>query len=189
MDSKYGNTCKKTLGQIRTSQIIVLWQEFLELKKNGESMIGYLNKVDNIVFKLQSADETIRDNLKIAIVLKALPQEYDSFIAAIQCQQISHLQLKERLIERSLWWSSNKQDTSSTFNAAPAIHRTDRGRYNGGTGQGNKKTLYCTKCGHNNHTANRCYAKQHVNKRNSSNRQGGFTGFALTAPSNGSMED
>ena len=29
--------------------------------------------------------------------------------------------------------------------------------------------------------------KQHVNKQNSSNRQGGFSGFALTATSNGSM--
>ena len=29
---------QKTFGQIRTSQIIVLWQEFLELKKNGELM-------------------------------------------------------------------------------------------------------------------------------------------------------
>ena len=84
--------------------------------------------------------------------------------------------------------SSNKQDTSCTPIAAPAIHRTGRGRYNGGTGQGNIKTLYCTKCGRKNHTADRCYTKQHVNKQNSSNRQGGFSGFTLTATSNGSME-
>ena len=62
---------QKTFGQIRTSQIIVLWQEFLELKKNGELMIEFLNKVDKIVFKLQTADENISDNLKIAIVFKA----------------------------------------------------------------------------------------------------------------------
>ena len=73
---------QKTFGQIRTRQIIVLWQQFLELKKNGESTIEFLNKVDNIVFKIQSADEKISDNLKIAIFLKVLPQEYDSFIAA-----------------------------------------------------------------------------------------------------------
>ena len=116
----------------------------LELKTNGELMIEFRNKVDNIVLKLKSADEKISKNLKIAIVLKALPQEYDSFLAAIQSQQISYLQLTERLIERSPGGSSNKQDTSSTAIAAPAIHRTDRGRYNGGTGQRNKKTLYCT---------------------------------------------
>ena len=81
----------KKFGQIRTNQIIVLWQEFLALKKNGESMIEFLNKMANIVFKLQSADEKISDNLKIAIVLKTLPQDYDSFIAAIQFQQISYL--------------------------------------------------------------------------------------------------
>ena len=63
-------------------------------------MIEFLNKVDNIVFKQQSADEKISNNLKIAIVLETLPQEYDSFIAAIQFQQISYLQSKERLIER-----------------------------------------------------------------------------------------
>ena len=104
----------KMIWQIRKNQIMVLWQEFLELKKNGESMIYFRNKVDNIVFKLQSADEKISDNLKIAIVLITLPRDNDSFIAAIRVQQISYLQMKERLIERSLGGSSNKQDTSST---------------------------------------------------------------------------
>ena len=108
---------QKTLRQSRTSQLIVLWQEFLELKKNSESLIEFLNIVDNIVFKLQSAYETISDNLKIAIVLKALPQEYESFIAAIQLQQIWYLQLKERLIERTLAGSSNKQ-----CNIRPELH-------------------------------------------------------------------
>ena len=104
----------------------MLWQEFLELKKTGELMIEFLSKVDNIVFKLQSADEKISGNLKITIVLNALPQEYDSFIAVIQFQQMSYLQLKEPLIERSLGGSSNKQDTSSMSIAAPAIHRSCR---------------------------------------------------------------
>ena len=71
-------------------------------------MIEFLNKVDNIAFILQSADEKISDNLKIAIVLKAWPQEYDSFIAAIEFWQISYLQLKERLIERSRGAQTNK---------------------------------------------------------------------------------
>ena len=70
----------------------------------------------------------------------------------------------------------------------PLLHRIGRGRYNGGTGQANQKSVYCTKCGRNNHTADRCYAKQHVNKQNSSNRQGGFSGFALTPISNASMD-
>ena len=47
--------------------------------------------------------------------------------------------------------------------------------------------MYYTKCGRNNTTADRCYEKQHVNKPNSSNRQERFSGFALTATSNGSM--
>ena len=34
--------------------------------------------------KLQSAQEVISDNLKIAILLKALPQEFASFTAAVQ---------------------------------------------------------------------------------------------------------
>ena len=160
----------------------MLWQEFLELKKNGESMIDFLNKVDNIVFKGQSADKKISDNLKIAIVFKELPQKNDSFIAALQFQQISYLQLKERLIERSLEGSSNKQDTSSTSIAAPAIHRTGhRGQYNGGPGQGNKKILNSTKCGCKNHTADRSYAKQHVSKQKSSNR---FSGWFLLVCTN-----
>ena len=77
---------------------------------------------------------------------------------------------------------------SSMSLATPAIHRIGRVRYNGGTVQGNKKTLFCTKCVHNIHTADRWYAKQHVIKQNLSNRQGGFSGFALTATSNESMD-
>ena len=50
------------------------------------------------------------------------------------------------------------------------------------------RTIHCTKFERNNLTADRCYAKQHVNKQNSSNRQGGFSGFALTASLNGSMD-
>ena len=71
--------------------------------------------------------------------------------------------------------------------AFPAIHRTGLGHYNGGTGQGNKNTVYCTYFERNNHSADRCYAKQHGHKQNSNKHQGGFSGFALTATSNGSM--
>ena len=149
---------------------------------------------DNIMEELdkETRKPCTVQSVNVTIILltstQALPQAYDSFIAAIQFQQISYLQLKEQLSERSLGGSSNNQDTSSTSIAALAIQRIGRGRYNGGTGQGNKKTLYCTKCGRNNHTADRCYAKQHVNKQKSSNHQGGFSGFALTATSNGSMD-
>ena len=58
-------------------------------------MIEFVNKNRNIVFELEPADEKISDNLKIAIVVKALIQEYDSFIAAKQFQQILYLPIKE----------------------------------------------------------------------------------------------
>ena len=49
-------------------------------------MIEFLNKVDNFVFKLKPTDEEISENLKTAIAIRALPQDYDSFIAAIEFQ-------------------------------------------------------------------------------------------------------
>ena len=82
------NYLQKTFGQIRIRQVIVLWQDFQKLKKNRESMIEFVNKNRNLVFELEPADEKISYNLQIAIVVKALPQEYDSFIAAKQFQQI-----------------------------------------------------------------------------------------------------
>ena len=140
-------------------------------------MIRFLRKVDNIIFKLQSADKNTSGKLEITIVLKAFPQEYDSIIAAIHFQQISYLQLKERLVGRSLGGSSTKQDTSFTSTPAPATHRTGRKRYKGGAGQRNKKILYCTKCGRNNPTAERCYAQQHVNKQNRATIKAVFLGL------------
>ena len=47
--------------------------------------------------------------------------------------------------------------------------------------------MYYAKCGCNNTTADRCYEKQNLNKQNLSNRQERFSGFAVTATSNGSM--
>ena len=55
-----------------------------QIEKNGELVVEFLNKVDNIVLKLKSVDEKNSDSLKIAMVFKAMPQENNSFIAAIQ---------------------------------------------------------------------------------------------------------
>ena len=58
------------------------------------------------MFKLQSAAEEISDNLEKPYILEALRmpyvQEYNSFIAEIQFQQMLHLQMKERFNESHL---------------------------------------------------------------------------------------
>ena len=105
LDNKKGTEVweflKKTFGSIKTPQILALWKQFLDLKKeSGESMTAFLNNVDVLIYKLTSAEEHISDTLKIASVLKALPTEYDSFIAAVQFQTLNYADLKSKLVEK-----------------------------------------------------------------------------------------
>ena len=86
---KVWNYLDQNFGQIKVSQILQLWKQFIDSKvEPGETVPCYLNRLDVLVFKLESAKEVVSENLKIATVLKALPNEYESFNAAIQFQKI-----------------------------------------------------------------------------------------------------
>ena len=50
----------------------------------GENVSCYLARLDVLNFKLESAKEVSSEVLKIATVLKALPEEFQSSNAAIQ---------------------------------------------------------------------------------------------------------
>ena len=80
LDEKY--------GQIKVSQILSLWKQFIDSRvEPGETVSCYLTRLDVLIFKLESAKEVISETLKIATVLKALPEGIESFNAAIQFQK------------------------------------------------------------------------------------------------------
>ena len=77
-------------GQIKVSQILSLGKQFIDSRVElGETVSCYLTRLDVLIFTLESAKEVISENLKIATVLKALPDEFESFNAAIQIQKLT----------------------------------------------------------------------------------------------------
>ena len=119
------NHMEQTYGAIKTTQILLLWRQFLEFTSDdcyNTSMLSHLNRLDVTIYKLQSAKEVISDNLKIAILLKALPQEsYESFTAAVQFQNLTFEALKEKVREKAFDVNSHK-----THEESFAGHKTEK---------------------------------------------------------------
>ena len=61
----------------------------------GEILLVSLNRLDVIIYKHQSANENVSENIKLAVILKGLPQEIDSFKAAVQFQTKAYKELKK----------------------------------------------------------------------------------------------
>ena len=68
----------------------------------GETLLTYWKRLDVIIHKLQSAKKVVSENLKLSVVLKGLPKEYESFKAVVQFQTITYKELKDKFIEKSL---------------------------------------------------------------------------------------
>ena len=80
-------------------------------------LLTFLNRLDVTIYKLQSAKlknprEVVSENLKLAVVLKGLPKEYESFKAAVQFQTITYKELKDKVIEKSLTTSKTPSEVT-----------------------------------------------------------------------------
>lgn len=164
-------------GRIKTCQIVDLWQEMINIAKSEEETTTmFLNKFENIIFKLQSVDEKVSENLKIAILLRALPTDYDAFKAAVQFQELTYQQLKDKVIEKAI---NIDVQATTTDDIAANVNKFRR------KPKTLKSPLHCTNCGRDNHTVDRCFAKggpRHNNTKQA-NRNSAFSGVVLTAVS------
>ena len=144
LDEKY--------GKINVSQILSLWKQFIDSRvEPGETVSCYLTRSDVLIFKLESAREGISENLKIATVLKALPEEFESFNAAIQFQKIDSNELKNKLIEKSLCLPSRDLTIEENSNGVVAKIHFDKHKKN-------KPVYKCANCGKTNHKTESCFA-------------------------------
>ena len=104
-----------------------------------------------MIFKLESAKEVISENLKIATVLKALPEEFESFNAAIKFQKNDYNELKNKLIEKSLCLPSRGLTIEESSNVVIAKILFDKPKKN-------KPVYKCANCGRTNHKTQSCFA-------------------------------
>ena len=67
-----------------TPRIISLYTELTSLvKKNEESVTDYVIRAETAAAALENAGETVSDSLLIAMILKGLPDSFQSFVAVI----------------------------------------------------------------------------------------------------------
>lgn len=174
-----------TYGKIKVTQILVLWREFLDIQmKTGESMTEFLNRLDVIIYKLQSADEVITGNLKIATLLKSLPGQYSSFVAAVQFQNLTFHDLKTKLLEKSIALDSDKCNAEEERQnvAAKANLRKFQKNSNHFQNSGQfeyKRKKYCENCGKCNHPTDKCFAPGGKMFKGKRNNLSGFVTLAL----------
>ena len=187
---------ESTFGKVKVTQIIGMWREFLEIKVKGEeSIYSFLNRMDIMIYKLQSADETISENLKIAILMGALPDDYNSFLAPAQYQNLRYEDLKSKVLEKSLALQCQKSELKTENNEIAAkVHekhekqsrgknwdnkwRTNQNPNFTRNKNGEQKKKYCENCGRNNHPTDKCFSpggKMHKSK----NTVSGFASLAL----------
>lgn len=145
----------ETYGTIKTCQIVFLWKEFVDMtKSSSETVVQFISRYELIIYKLQSAKETLSDNLKIAILLKALPEEYESFVSALQFQAIDYKTLKAKLVEKSISMETLSlcDETESSGVAAKAYYNP-----RGQAIKGSNYAVKCSNCGKP-HKLERCWA-------------------------------
>ena len=154
------NHLEKTYGQIKTPQILSLWRSFLDSKlEPGETIPIFLNRLDVTIYKLQSVSEMISENLKIAVVLRALPDNFKAFIAAVQFQELDYAQLKNKLIETALSEVQSTSSSNDVFLAAKTQQMSFRSQKKMFQKFDKPKFKPCENCGRTNHPTERCFAK------------------------------
>ena len=80
-------------------RIISLYTELTSLKKQeNEPIVDYVIRPESFATALRNAEEAISDALLIAIVLKGLPSEYDTFATVVQREkQVTFAEFKSAL--------------------------------------------------------------------------------------------
>ena len=104
-----------------------------------------------MIFELEPAKEGIIESLKIATVIKAVPEEFESFNAAIQFQKIDYNELKNKLIEKSLYLPSRDLSIEKNSNVVVAKIHFDKHKKN-------KPVYKCANCGKTHHKTENCFA-------------------------------
>ena len=101
----------------------------------------------------------VSENLKIAVVLRGLSDDYKDFIAAAQFQELNYRQLKEKVIERTHSMTNTPENREVA--AAKFVKGKAKCKHCGKTNHSSEKCFKvnkCKNCGKNNHASENCHA-------------------------------
>ena len=129
-------------------RLIALYTELTSLmKKQNESVVDYMLRAEKSATALRDAEEVISDALLIAMVLKGLPTEYNTFATVI--------------VQRE------KQKTFAEFKSALRSHEESAKTLDAKTADANENVMFakqkfdgnCFKCGRKGHKSSECLSR------------------------------
>ena len=145
-----------------TPRIISLYTELTSLvKKNEESITDYVIRAETAAAALRNAGESVSDSLLIAMILKGLPDSFQSFVAVItqsdKKQNITEFKIALRSFEETE--RARVQPGDSLLKMAQKAS-SQRGNGSRSTVGNDPKQVLCYDCGGRGHIARHCRQKK-----------------------------
>ena len=171
----------KTLEQQHTEntlQNLIYYQnELANIKINPSTVVADIIKFKNIIHHLRILGEEFSEKYVIAQLLPKLPEEYRSFVQAVQHggkdynldEIISRIKNESRYLNKNKNYNINNTYNSKSCQICKKTNHTTEKCFKNKNNY-KKKKRYCTICRMNNHDTEYCYKnKNNQNKNNNIN--------------------
>jgi hypothetical protein len=139
-----------------TPRLITLYTELTSLKKSPtESVTDYVMRAETSAVALRNAKETVSDQLLIAMVLKGLPDSFQSFVAVVTQNDKKQTFTDFKIALRS--FEETEKSRAASGNTDDSVLKMNYSRREGTAGyQKSKADAGCYRCGMKGHISRQC---------------------------------
>ncbi|UYV75200.1 hypothetical protein LAZ67_12002864 [Cordylochernes scorpioides] len=165
------DTLKNIYERKTLSGKIYLLRKLYSLKlEEDKDMQQHITTMMELVDKLRTIGETLKDSHITAILLCSLPKSYSNLITMLESRPDDELTLeftKNKLLDEHTRRVESSKDESTASKALKSLHRASSQRRE-------KEKKFCSFCHKPNHSKEECW---HYQKRNNSNKEYKYENF------------
>ncbi|UYV82907.1 hypothetical protein LAZ67_22001343, partial [Cordylochernes scorpioides] len=165
------DTLKNIYERKTLSGKIYLLRKLYSLKlEEDKDMQQHITTMMELVDKLRTIGETLKDSHITAILLCSLPKSYSNLITMLESRPDDELTLeftKNKLLDEHTRRVESSKDESTESKALKSLHRASSQRRE-------KEKKFCSFCHKPNHSKEECW---HYQKRNNSNKEYKYENF------------